>query len=117
MEWYVRSAGHTDAHYGLLDDDSPLRGEIPAATATVRRRTTVSTPPDRPAAMLPTSQTADTSEQETDGAAVAGLVDTLGRHSRWRPMTRAPEELCALARARLDGIHGCLDAPTDTPQA
>ncbi|MGH7868087.1 MAG: hypothetical protein ACREP9_10785 [Candidatus Dormibacteraceae bacterium] len=32
-------------------------------------------------------------------------------------MTSAAEELCALARARLDGIHGCLDAPTDTPQA
>jgi hypothetical protein len=22
MDWYVRSAGHADAHYGLLGDDS-----------------------------------------------------------------------------------------------
>jgi hypothetical protein len=26
---------------------------------------------------------------------------------------RAAGEVCVLARARLDGIHGCLDAPTD----
>jgi hypothetical protein len=26
MEWYVRSAGRADAHYGLLDDDDTATG-------------------------------------------------------------------------------------------
>lgn len=86
MEWYVRSAGHTDAHYGLLEDDC-----MTTARCGVRFRPQQQLfgdgplslhPPIDPLRCCPQCQTVDTSEQETDGAAVAGLIDTLGRHSR-----------------------------------
>jgi hypothetical protein len=84
MEWYVRSAGRAEAHYGLLDDDG---------TATARCG--VQFQPQQPFGDGPLSPHAPVdprrccpqmpdrknSEQGADGAEVAGMIDALGS---WR---------------------------------
>ncbi|MGH3783365.1 MAG: hypothetical protein ACRDR6_17150 [Pseudonocardiaceae bacterium] len=81
VEWYLRSAGHADAHYGRMTGDgtvsarcgvsfrpeSPLFGE---GHAVLPR-------PVDPVQCCPNCRAAGEAG-DADGAAVAGLIDTLG---------------------------------------
>lgn len=87
MQWYVRSAGHTDAHYGALVMDGmvlavcglsfwpqpQLFGNGPAVLA----------PPVNPARCCLRCVTVEQHTRHDDAALVADLIETLGGGDLW----------------------------------
>lgn len=88
VQWYVRSAGHADAHYGRLTGEGTVSARcgltLRPQPHLFNRGPAVLQPPIDAARCCPRCRCADTREQDADGAAVAGLIDTLGsrRHGR-----------------------------------
>jgi hypothetical protein len=81
VEWFVRSAGHTDAHYGALEADGTVDARCGVRFRPQQRMFCpgpfVLCPPVDLKRCCPQCQTAADRGQETEGAAVAGLMGRL----------------------------------------
>ncbi|PZS31475.1 MAG: hypothetical protein DLM61_08500 [Pseudonocardiales bacterium] len=90
MEWYLRSAGHADAHYGRMTGDGTVSARCgvsfrPEPPLFEQGHTVLPRPVD-PVQCCPDCRAAGEAG-DADGAAVAGLIDTLGSppiEERWR---------------------------------
>jgi hypothetical protein len=94
VEWYLRSAGHADAHYGRMNGDGTVSARCgvsfrPELQLFEQDHAFLRRPVD-PVQCCPDCRAAGEG-WDADGAAVAGLIDTLGSlRSRRAPKIGSP---------------------------
>lgn len=81
MQWYVRSTGHADAHYGQMNGEGTVSARCglsfrPAPPGLFEEGPAVLPEPVDPVRCCSNCRAAD-DVGDVDGAAVAALIDTL----------------------------------------